>query len=194
MNDDVPTTDDGLFLALADELATGGATEAFRQRYRPLLLAWCRDHGLAEADADAVARDVLDRLVLSPRVSPGDPAVSYRTHLHDLVARAVADVPRTRALAPEAARSLVDDLSNHLIGEERLARAAARQVQTEVDPSAWSAFTRQAVDGRTAEETAAELGLPVAAVLKARSRVGKKLREAIDALRGGSTVTEGGAS
>lgn len=41
----------------------------------------------------------------------------------------------------------------------------------------WQAFTRFAIDGLSAADAAAELGLSVGAVIQAKSRVLKRLRE-----------------
>ncbi len=50
-------------------------------------------------------------------------------------------------------------------------------VQPEFAPSTWDAFHRFALDGIPAARVAAELGLTVNAVLLAKSRVLKRLRE-----------------
>src|SRR5206468_872600 len=49
--------------------------------------------------------------------------------------------------------------------------------EPEFAPSTWQAFQRLAVDGRPAAEVAAELGTTVNAVLLAKSRVLRRLRQ-----------------
>jgi len=50
-------------------------------------------------------------------------------------------------------------------------------VQSDFEPSTWQAFGRFALEGRSAAETAEELGLSVSAVVQAKFRVLKRLRE-----------------
>src|SRR5205085_7038004 len=65
--------------------------------------------------------------------------------------------------------------------ERRLFAWAAEQVRPRVQPATWQAFWRPAVDGASGKEVAAELGLTVAAVYLAKSRVMAALREQIRA-------------
>lgn len=50
-------------------------------------------------------------------------------------------------------------------------------VQSDFEPSTWQAFTRFALDGQAAARVAAELGVSERAVVQAKSRVLKRLRE-----------------
>ena len=56
-------------------------------------------------------------------------------------------------------------------------RASEVTAEPEFAPSTWQAFQRLAVDGRPAAEVAAELGTTVNAVLLAKSRVLRRLRQ-----------------
>ena len=58
------------------------------------------------------------------------------------------------------------------------------QVRQRVEPSTWEAFRLTAQEGLSGAETAERLGLQVAAVFKAKSRVQKMLREEAAKLEG----------
>ena len=50
-------------------------------------------------------------------------------------------------------------------------------VEGDFEPSTWQAFTRFAVEGRPAAQVAGELGLTESAVVQAKFRILKRLRE-----------------
>ena len=56
---------------------------------------------------------------------------------------------------------------------------ACEQVRREVTAPTWQAFWRTAVDGQPGQQVAADLGLSVAAVYHARSRVLARLKELV---------------
>ena len=79
-----------------------------------------------------------------------------------------------------------DDLVGELDGEfdrDLLDEAMAR-VRVRVQPHTWQAFHLLAVEGRSGAEAAARLGMTVAAVFVARSKVQKMAREEIRKLEG----------
>lgn len=57
-------------------------------------------------------------------------------------------------------------------------------VQPDFQPTTWQAFSRFALDGQTAAQVAAELGISERAVVQAKSRVLKRLREEAGDLMG----------
>ena len=56
---------------------------------------------------------------------------------------------------------------------------ACEQVRLNVTDSTWQSFWRTAIDGQPSKKVAADLGLTVAAVYVARSRVLARLKEAV---------------
>src|SRR5262249_24087157 len=60
--------------------------------------------------------------------------------------------------------------------EGRRVRRAGRQGRPEVNDLTWRAFWRTSIDNRPGEEVAADLGLSIAAVYQARSRVLARLK------------------
>ena len=61
---------------------------------------------------------------------------------------------------------------------------AAERVRGQVSESTWQAFWRTAVEGQSGKDAAAELGMTVAAVYLAKSRVMARLREQIQQAEG----------
>jgi len=78
----------------------------------------------------------------------------------------------------EAAR---DDLARRLEEgyEQELLRKAMDAVQARVEPRTWEAFQLTALDGLSGAEAARRLGMSIAGVFKARSRVQQLLRSAV---------------
>jgi RNA polymerase sigma-70 factor (ECF subfamily) len=63
--------------------------------------------------------------------------------------------------------------------EQRLFSWASAQVRQRVTEDTWQAFWRTAVDGRPCKQVAEDLGLTIAAVYLARSRVLARLQQVI---------------
>lgn len=189
---DSPSTSPTL-LALLKGPGSDAAWERFVRVYRPLLDARCRAARLQSADADDVAARVLAKLVIALRSFEYDPAKRFRGYLRTVVASALADFWAERkrqpgavgngqaeadllADMPDPLHGLPDELDDRIHDDLRRARAAIDWVQAQVSDAHWRAYWQTAVDRRPAADVAAELGLTVAAVYMAKSRVGKLLR------------------
>jgi RNA polymerase sigma-70 factor (ECF subfamily) len=81
-------------------------------------------------------------------------------------------------LGEQPARSEDVDLWNQEY-EQRLFTWAAEQVRHRFQDATWQAFWQTAVEGRSGQAVAQELGMTVAAVYLAKSRVMARLREQI---------------
>ena len=164
----------------------------FVRRYRPLVLGWCRHWRLQETDAQDVTQAVLARLVEKMRTFQYDPARSFRAYLKTLARYAWCDFVETckrpgggsgdsaewQALqAVEAGDDLVGRLDREF-DQELLAEARA-SVQRRVEPHTWEAFHLTAVEGLSGAEVAERLGLKVATVFKAKSKVQQMLHEEV---------------
>jgi RNA polymerase sigma factor (sigma-70 family) len=175
------------------------AWDAFVERYGPRIFRWCRRRGLQVPDAEDVTQNVLLDLARQMRTFEYRPAPgrqgSFRAWLHQVTYRAWCDFLTGRP-APAAggseARERLDsaegreDLLRHLeeaFDLELLEQARAR-VCERVEPQTWQAFRLTALDGLPAAEAAGQVGLEVAAVYKAKSRVLQMLREETQRLEG----------
>jgi RNA polymerase sigma factor (sigma-70 family) len=190
-------------------LLLGNPTDAecwnnFVDRYAPKIYGWCRQRGLQEADAEDVTQEVLTQLVHKLRTFTYDPKKgTFRGWLKTLThhawcdylekgRRAVGNEINPEVLAVlerlEAPEDLLTALAE-VFDLELLAEAQAR-VQLQVSPRDWKIFQALAIEGKPGPAVAGELEMRVTAVLMARSRVQKKLRQEIRRLEGGSRSHE----
>lgn len=168
------------------------AWEEFVRRYGPLIHGWCRHWRLPESDAEEVTQVVLVKLAEKMRAFAYDPSRSFRAYLKTLARYAWCDFLEARkrpgagsgdsrvlrALeAVEAGDDLVQRL-NVQFDHELLAEARNR-VQQRVEPRTWEAFLLTAVEGLSGAEAAQRLGVKVATVFKAKSRVQQLLQDEV---------------
>jgi len=198
-------SDSGIRTGSALLLLLGNPTDAecwnaFVDRYAPTIYGWCRQRGLQEADAEDVTQEVLAQLVQKLRTFTYDPHKgTFRGWLKTLTHHAWCDYleKRRRAAGGQADYEVVARLERleareelptalaEVFDLELLAEAQAR-VQLTVSPRDWKIFQALAIEGRPGPAVARELAMTVTAVLMARSRVQKKLRQEIRRLEGAS--------
>jgi RNA polymerase sigma-70 factor (ECF subfamily) len=160
--------------------------------YGPLVQYWCRRWGVEGADADDVAQEVFAAAAQSiggfRREREGD---TFRGWLRVIARHRVLAFWRSRARQPEAPggstahqrlQELPEEAEPPDDGEEAnqfaaLVRRALGQLRAEFEPRTWQAFWRVTVDGLSAPDAAAELGMSANAVRMAKSRVLRRLRE-----------------
>ncbi len=68
--------------------------------------------------------------------------------------------------------------------EKFISRRAVELVRLEFEPRTWQVWWKTAVEGRRPADVAAEMGLSIAAVYKAKSRVLLRLRQELAGLHG----------
>jgi RNA polymerase sigma factor (sigma-70 family) len=177
----------------ADQAAWG----EFAERYGRKIYGWCRHWNLQEADAEDVTQQVLLKLAQKMRTFSYDPSKSFRAWLKTVThhawrdfldgqARPGAGSGDTRVLerlqTVQAGETLADELDEEF-ARDLLDEAMAR-VQLRVQPQTWQAFRLLAVEHLSGAEAAERLGMKVAAVFVARSRVQKMLQEEVRRLEG----------
>jgi RNA polymerase sigma-70 factor (ECF subfamily) len=176
------------------------AWQRFFDQYGPLMLAWCRRWGLQDSDAEEITATVLFRLGQRLKSFEYDPTHRFRSWLRTVVQNEARDFFAEMARRPGdygagGARTAgldrvpdrgaaADELCREIEANRRLLDQAMREVRQRVQPHTWAAFSQTAVDGRAANEVAAELGMTKVAVYQAKSRVLELLRQAVDQLRG----------
>jgi RNA polymerase sigma factor (sigma-70 family) len=188
---DSSTTRQTLLLRLA-----GGddrqAWEQFVEIYAPLVFQFARRRGLQESDAADVVQEVLISVADAFRRRKYDRSrgtfrawllTVARNEVHDwLTACARRQEPAGGTTAQQALGNVAADADaadwDHDY-EERLFAWASDRVKTEVQPATWQAFWQTTIDKRSGQEAAAALGMTVAAVYLAKSRVMKRLRELV---------------
>jgi RNA polymerase sigma-70 factor (ECF subfamily) len=190
---DSPTTRASLLVRLRDA-GDARAWSEFSDVYVPLIYGFARRHGLQDADAADLTQDVLRAVSRGISKLDYDPrAGTFRGWLFTVVRNKLRDFrARPRQLAQGSGDTQLHNLLAEQPGDEDLDenhwetqwqqqvfQRAARQIESEVEPATWQAFWRTAVEGRSGKEVATELGLSVAAVYLAKSRVMARLKQRV---------------
>jgi RNA polymerase sigma factor (sigma-70 family) len=190
-----PTTRLTLLARLKSAPQDHEAWTEFVEWYGPKVFIWCRTWGLQEADAHDVMQDVL--LKLSGRMQDFryNPQGSFRAWLKTVTHHAWLDHLSHKRKAGEGAGSQSeldllltvearDDLARRLAdaADQELLKEAAIRVRLRVEPRTWEAFHLLAVEGLSGAVVAERLGMKVATVFVARSKVQRMLREEVSRL------------
>jgi RNA polymerase sigma-70 factor (ECF subfamily) len=181
---DTPGTRASLLVRLRNP-ADGTAWGQFVDLYAPLIFGYFRRQGLQDADAADQAQEVLARVAQGIRQLDYDPKQgTFRGWLFTVV----RNQWRTWASRPRLGREDVTLNEHPAPGEDdawekdyrrHLFDWAAGQVRPTVAPSTWQAFWRTSIEGQSAADIARDLGLSVAAVYMAKSRVLARLKEVL---------------
>ena len=179
----------------------------FAGRYGRKIYGWCRRWQLQPADAEDVTQQVLLKLAQKMRTFTYDPAQSFRAWLKTVTHHAWRDFVVGRGRpgggtgdsgvlellhSVEARDRLVEDLDEEF--RRDLLEEAMARVRLRVQAHTWEAFRLLAVEGLSGAEAGARLGMKVATVFVARSKVQKMAREEIRKLEGRAPeAREGGA-
>jgi RNA polymerase sigma factor (sigma-70 family) len=168
----------------------------FVRRYTPLIREWCRRWNLQDADADDITQVVLAKLTAQVRSFRYDPGLSYRAYVRKVAHNTWCDFLASRA-RPGAGGSgdsdvlerlesvpARDDLIDRLAEafDYELLEAAMARVRLRVEPRTWEAFRLTAMEGLSGSEAAVRVGMEVATVFKAKSKVQKMLRDEVQRL------------
>ncbi len=192
---EVPSTRPSLLVRIRDA-HDQDAWRQFVQIYGPVVYGYGRRHGLQDADAADLTQEVLRavsaaRLDYDPRRGAfrGWLFTLARHKLYDLLARRRREAQGTgdsdvqQFLEEQPARPEDNSVWEQEY-ERRLFIWAAEQVRGHFHETTWQAFWRTAVEGKSGLEAAEALGMTVAAVYNAKSRVMKKLREQLQQFEG----------
>ena len=160
--------------------------------YRPLILAWLHRQGVPARDLEDLSQEVLLSVVKNlPGFRHSGQRGAFRTWLRTIVCRRTADYWRAQGAdtqaqggsgATAALQQLADPVSelNRQWDEEHdryVVHCLLDRVEEEFEPITLQAFRRLALDGISGAEAAQELGLSVAAVYVAKSRVLARMRQ-----------------
>ncbi len=165
--------------------------------YGPVVYRWARDAGLQSEDAADVTQEVFGALTRHVKqLSYSRPSDTLRGWLWTITRNRVRDHYRARRHTARAAGGTEahqrleqladqppDPASESGAMEVRGVRQRALQlICQEFDARTWQAFWRSAVEGDRPADIAADLGVSVWAVYKARSRVLQRLRSELEGL------------
>jgi RNA polymerase sigma-70 factor (ECF subfamily) len=192
---EAPETRPTLLVRLRDA-GDGAAWAQFVEIYAPLIYGFARKKGLQDADAADLTQEVLRAVAQAmPRLAYDPERGSFRGWLFTVVRSKLATFRQRRAAQVQgradsdlldAAPAPQDDEGAIWQQEyrQRVFSWAASQVQAEVEATTWQAFWQTAVEDRPARDVAAGLGLSVAAVYMARSRVLARIRACVQHVQG----------
>jgi RNA polymerase sigma-70 factor (ECF subfamily) len=185
-------TSPSLLLRLRCSPTDQAAWSDFVRRYGPLLYQWGRRWKLREEEAQDVTQAVLLRLAEKMRTFQYDASRSFRAYLKTLTRYAVCNFleERKRPGAGSGESQVLelletieagDDLEARLEAEfeRELLEEASLRVRQRVEPHTWDAFRLTALEGLSGVEAAQRLGMEVATVFKAKSKVRKMLQEEV---------------
>jgi RNA polymerase sigma-70 factor (ECF subfamily) len=186
---EIPPTRASLLARLRDS-QDGAAWKEFVDLYIPVIYAYARRQGLQDADALDLCQDVLGAVAGAVSRLDYDPdRGAFRSWLFTIVRRKLSNWRRNRRCQRDgelAARPATPDAeTNHVEGvweaewQRRVFAWACEQVRADVTDATWQAFWRTAIDRQSGKKVAAELGLSVAAVYLARSRVVARLKQLV---------------
>lgn len=187
-----PETVDSLIVRVRDP-ANRAAWDQFERLYRPVVFRIARAKGLQHADAlDLVQQVLISVATAIQRFEKQTNGVRFRNWLsritRNAILKALARQPRDRAAggsdilgalneAPAAdpeTQALID-----LEYRRELLQRAAEQVRSELQESTWLAFEMTALQHVPIRRAAEALAVPVGSVYAARSRVMRRLRNAV---------------
>ena len=164
----------------------------FVDRYGAVIYGWCRRWHLQDADSRDVTQAVLATLCIKMRTFQYDDKLSFRGWLRTLTHHTLSDLaasrrPATRGAGTvddsdwleslEAREDLIDRIDEQF--DRELFEEATIRVRLRVEPHTWEAFRLTAIEQMSGAAVADRLGMKVATVFKAKSKVQRMLREEI---------------
>ena len=167
------------------------AWERFVELYSPLIYAWARRQGIAEADSADLVQDVLTVLVKELQTFEYNPATDrFRGWLRTITVNKVRDRQRRGAvrarLSADERTQILPQASIDLFEEDEyrnfIVSRAMELMKAEFRTDTWQACWQQVVEGRKAADVASELGLSLNMVYLAKSRVLGRLRDELSEL------------
>jgi RNA polymerase sigma-70 factor (ECF subfamily) len=181
-------------VSLLDRLrqqAEGPSWQEFVDLYEPWLRGQLRRHGLQAADADDVVQEIL--IVLMKQVANfrhNGRKGAFRAWLRGVTVNRLRELGRQQKYAPLAGGSelalrleqLADDhsqLSQRWDREhdQHVVNQLLNRISGDFEATTWQAFRAFVLEGRTAAEVSAALGISQGAVWTAKSHVLKRLRQ-----------------
>jgi RNA polymerase sigma-70 factor (ECF subfamily) len=181
-------------VSLLDRLRQGTedlSWQEFVDLYEPWLRGQLRGHGLQTADTDDVVQEIL--VVLMKEVSNfrhNGRKGAFRAWLRGVTVNRLRELGRQRKYTPLAGGSelalrleqLADDHSQlsqkwDREHDQHVVTQLLKRIAGDFEAITWQAFRAFVLEGRTAAEVAAALGITQGAVWTAKSHVLKRLRQ-----------------
>jgi RNA polymerase sigma-70 factor (ECF subfamily) len=160
--------------------------------YTPLLKQWLRRYTLPDADIEDLTQEVLTVVVRKlPQFQHNQRPGAFRHWLRSILVHRVRDHWRAQRVRPVATgdsdfQAMLEQLEDPTSAPSRqwdqehdrhIIHRLLELLQPHFEATTWRAFHRLVREGATAADVAAELGISVNAVLLAKSRVLRRLRQ-----------------
>lgn len=189
---DFPETRESLLVQVRSP-ANREAWDEFALIYRPVIYRLARHRGLQDADAQDLAQQVLMAVASAiGNFEKSSESVQLRHWLRRVVRNAIVNAlsrrPRDRAAGSSSVQELLleqpdddseSDAQIELEYRRELYLRAAKIVRRDIEPETWRAFELTVVENRSIDDAALELDKPVGTIYAARSRIMRRLREAV---------------
>jgi RNA polymerase sigma-70 factor, ECF subfamily len=184
-------------LLLRAQAGEANAWKDLTDLYRPLIIGWLNRQGVPAVDLEDLSQDVLLSVVKNlPTFEHSGHRGAFRAWLRTIVCSRTIDYWRatdasTQASGGSGATAALQQIAdpdsdlNRQWDEEHdryVLGCLLDLVEAEFEPATLRAFRRLALDGASGAEVAEELGLSVAAVYVAKSRVLKRIRQEAEGL------------
>ena len=189
---DFPETRESLLVQVRSP-ANREAWDEFALIYRPVIYRLARHRGLQDADAQDLAQQVL--MAVASAIGSWEKSsesVRLRHWLRRVVRNAIVNSlsrrPRDRAAGGSSVQELLlkepgDDAESaaqiELEYRRELYLRAAKMVCRDVEPETWRSFELTVIENRSIDEAAVEIDKPIGTIYAARSRIMRRLREAV---------------
>lgn len=191
---DIPETRDSLLLRVADQ-RDFAAWEQFARIYGPAVYRVARRNGLQDADAHDVVQQVLIAVSKAlPSWERRDEKTRFRHWLLRIARNATINLltrrPIDRAIGgsdilgadvAEGERDL--DVQIDTEYRRQLFRLASEQVRAQSDETTWQAFALTTIEGYSIFDASVKLGRTEAVIYASRSRIMRRLRDAVHKLQ-----------
>ena len=190
---DFPETRESLLVQVRSP-ANREAWDQFALIYRPVIYRLARHRGLQDADAQDLAQQVLIAVASAiGNWQKSSEEVRFHHWLRRVARNAIVNAllaPPARSRGRAARRSMNCCRSNRAtiwsrmlklnwsIGANFICKRPER-VRGDIEPTTWRAFEMTVVENRSIDEAAIELDKPIGSIYAARSRVMRRLREAV---------------
>jgi RNA polymerase sigma-70 factor, ECF subfamily len=175
------------------------AWERFVQFYSPIIYRWCRRSGLAADDAADVFQEVLSTVMLHlpdfrrdrsegsfsgwlAAITRNKVRDHYRRRYGKAEARGGSTAQRRMSELAQPPEPSAESIRPDAESDAFLSRRVLETIRAEFEPRTWDAFWQTAVDGRPPAHVATDLGMNVAALYTAKSRVLRRLRQVMGEL------------
>ena len=190
----VGTTSTSLIRRLKLSERDEAAWKRLVELYGRLVLSWCRKAGIKQNDRQDVFQEIF--AAVNRKIHDfqwGNADQTFRGWLRVIATSKINDKHRQNNALPKTfSDTHFDDLLNKMVVKEpdidhdterkMLMRRAIEIVKPDFTEKTWEAFKRTEIDGQTAPETAAELGMTPAAVRQAKKRVLDRIRSEFEGL------------